>query len=140
MAKRRLSSDINVVPYIDVMLVLLIIFMVTAPLMTQGIEVELPKANAQSMTVQEEDLILSVGPTGEIFLSIGDAQDQPKSDDEVLDIIGKIIRANPERMILIHGDAAVPYDRVAHAMWLLQEVGAKKVGFVTQPREDASAK
>lgn len=137
MAKRKLSSDINVVPYIDVMLVLLIIFMVTAPLMTQGIEVDLPKANAQSMTVQEEDLILSVGPTGDLFLNIGDNQDAPKSDEEVLDIVGKIISAKPDRMILIHGDAAVAYESVAHAMWLLQEVGATKVGFVTQPREDA---
>ena len=84
MAKRKLSSDINVVPYIDVMLVLLIIFMVTAPLLVQGIDVELPEANAESLSSQEEDIILSVTANGDLMISgAGEKQRQPLSDAEV---------------------------------------------------------
>ncbi|MEW6169082.1 MAG: protein TolR [Pseudomonadota bacterium] len=140
MAKRKLSSDINVVPYIDVMLVLLIIFMVTAPLMVQGIDVELPEADAQSMSSQEEDVVLSVNRNGELFVNVGDGQKEPHSDAQVIEKIGAVLRAKPDKLILVQGDAAVPYERVAHGMALLQQAGARKIGFVTQPREDAPSR
>lgn len=138
MARRKLSSEINVVPYIDVMLVLLIIFMVTAPLMVQGIQVDLPKTNAQSMSSQDEDIVLSVDAQGQLFLNMGDNQEQPLADQDVVERIGKIVVAQPDRLILIHGDAAAAYEHVARAMTLMQQAGALKVGFVTQPREDGS--
>ena len=141
MAKRKLSSDINVVPYIDVMLVLLIIFMVTAPLLVQGIDVELPEANAESLSSQEEDIILSVTANGDLMISgAGEKQRQPLSDEEVGEVIGAIMRAKPDRLILIEGDARVPYQHVARGMALLQQAGARKIGFVTQPREEAPAR
>lgn len=133
MARRKLSSEINVVPYIDVMLVLLIIFMVTAPLLVQGIEVDLPEADAQSMTSNDNDVIFSVSPAGEFFLSLGDNQDQPLDEAGVIEKVGALLRANPGQMILVQGDAKVPYERVARGMSLLQEAGARKIGFVTQP-------
>ncbi|MFA5938841.1 MAG: protein TolR [Sinimarinibacterium sp.] len=140
MAKRKLSSDINVVPYIDVMLVLLIIFMITAPLMTQGIGVDLPDTNAESLSSQEDEVALSVKSDGGFYLNVGDNQKEALSDDEVVKRIGAIVRNKPDKLILVHGDAAVPYERVAHGMALLQEAGARKVGFVTEPREDAPAR
>ncbi len=139
MARRKLSSDINVVPYIDVMLVLLIIFMITAPLLVQGIEVDLPDANAQSMTSNEQDVVFSVDPRGRFFLSVGETQGEPLDDDGVIEKVGAILSAKPEQMILVQGDAKVPYESVAHGMALLQAAGARKIGFVTQPREEAAA-
>ncbi|MEQ1439983.1 protein TolR [Fontimonas sp. SYSU GA230001] len=137
MAKRKLSSDINVVPYIDVMLVLLIIFMVTAPLLTQGIGVDLPDTSAESLSTQDDEVVLSVRKDGAYYLNIGENQKSPLSDEEVVQRIGAVVRNKPDRLILVHGDAAVPYERVAHGMALLQEAGARKVGFVTEPREEA---
>ena len=139
MARRKLSSEINVVPYIDVMLVLLIIFMVTAPLMVQGIEVDLPDVNSQSMTADEQDVVFAVSPDGEYFLNIGDDQSEPLSEDQVIEKVGGIVRASPEKMIMVRGDAKVPYERVARGMQLLSDAGAKKIGFVFDPREEAGS-
>ncbi len=111
--------------------------MVTAPLLVQGIQVDLPKTDAQSMTSDKEEIVLSVDERGQLFLSVGDKQAEALTDEDVVRNVGAIVRNNPEQMILIHGDARVPYERVAHAMALLQQAGAHKVGFVTQPREDA---
>jgi biopolymer transport protein TolR len=133
MARRKLSSEINVVPYIDVMLVLLIIFMVTAPLMTQGIEVDLPDVKAQSMTSQEEDKVLTVNSAGQFTLSFAPDKEKPLSDDEVITLVGDMVRTKPEAMIIVNGDGKVPYERVAQAMSLLNQANAKKIGFQMQP-------
>ncbi|QHS08748.1 protein TolR [Sinimarinibacterium sp. NLF-5-8] len=138
--KRRLSSEINVVPYIDVMLVLLIIFMVTAPMMVQGIQVDLPETTAQSMNSDAEEVVMSVNQKGELFLSVGDDQGEPLTDDDFVEKVSAIVRNKPEQMILVQGDSAVPYQFVANGMSLLQEAGARKIGFVTQPREDGPAR
>jgi biopolymer transport protein TolR len=138
MARRKLSSEINVVPYIDVMLVLLIIFMVTAPLMTQGIEVDLPDANAQSMTANDETVTFSVDPAGRYYLNVGDNQSEPLDEAGVVEKVGAIVRAKPDRMILVEGDAKVPYEFVARGMALLNQAGARKIGFVTQPSDEAA--
>jgi len=138
--KRRMNAEINVVPYIDVMLVLLIIFMVTAPLMTQGIEVKLPEANAQSLTAQNEDVIFAVTEDGKYLLNIGDKQGQALDDAALEDKIRTLMTEKPEQMILVQGDAKVPYEFVARGMAILRNAGATKIGFVTTPAEQTSGR
>ena len=132
--KRRLNADINVVPYIDVMLVLLVIFMVTAPLLTQGIDVELPQASSNPLQNQDQPVTLSVDARGRFFLDLGnDSNQQPLSDDEIVRRVHAVVDQKPQTMILVKADGRVPYDSVAHAMSLLQGAGAVKIGFVTEP-------
>lgn len=131
--KRRLQADINVVPYIDVMLVLLVIFMVTAPLLTQGIDVELPQTQAEPIANQEEPVTLTVDARGRYFLDIGTGQNQPLSDDELVKRVAIVLREKPQTMILVRADSGVPYGAVVQGMSLLQSAGASKIGFVTQP-------
>ena len=130
---RRLMGEINVVPYIDVMLVLLIIFMVTAPMLSQGIKVDLPQAAAEPIQPDDlEPLVLSVDPAGEMYLNLGDPQ-QALAPDRLLELASASLRREPERPVLVKADRAVPYGRVVEGMVLLQRAGAKKVGFVTDP-------
>lgn len=131
--KRRLNAEMNVVPYIDVMLVLLIIFMVTAPLLTPGIEVELPKTAGREMTQGQEPITVSVDRSGAIFMTVGEDQSEPLDDAEVVRRAAAVVRNKPEEMFLVEGDAQVPYESVARAMSLLQQAGVKRVGFVTDP-------
>ncbi|HZX24595.1 MAG TPA: protein TolR [Woeseiaceae bacterium] len=138
MAKnRRLMGEINVVPYIDVMLVLLIIFMVTAPLLTQGIEVDLPKAAAEpldpELTQDELPLVLSVDQEGNLYLNAGDNEDAPVDARTVIARTAAVLRRRPETPVLVKADQAVAYGRVVNAMVLLQQGGAEKVGFITDP-------
>jgi biopolymer transport protein TolR len=135
--KRRLMGEINVVPYIDVMLVLLIIFMVTAPLLTQGIEVELPKAAADPIAAGENDepLVLSVDAAGQLYLSVGDDETRPIPAERVVELAAAVLRSKPATPVLVKADHKVPYGRVVEAMVLLQEAGAEKVGFLTAPPE-----
>jgi biopolymer transport protein TolR len=133
--KHRLMSEINVVPYIDVMLVLLIIFMITAPLLTQGINVELPKAAAKPIENQkDEPLVLSIDKDGRFFLNIGDNPDQPIEDSAVLERVSAVLRRNAETPVLVKGDQNVAYGRIVVGMTLLQQAGAPKVGFLTDPK------
>jgi biopolymer transport protein TolR len=131
--RRRLMGEINVVPYIDVMLVLLIIFMVTAPMLSQGIKVDLPKAAAEPIEPDDlEPLLLSVDAAGAMYLNLGD----PKlalEPDRLLEVASAALRREPERPVLVKADRAVPYGRVVEGMVLLQRAGAQKVGFVTEP-------
>jgi biopolymer transport protein TolR len=129
--KRRLNADINVVPYIDVMLVLLVIFMVTAPLLTQGIDVQLPQTNAEPLPNQEEPVTLYVDARGRYYLDIGGQQGKPLSDDDVTRRVAAVLNNKPQTMILLRADKSVAYDRVANGMSLLQAAGASKIGFVT---------
>ena len=135
--RRRLMGEINVVPYIDVMLVLLIFFMVTAPLLTQGIDVELPKAAADPIDTGKDDepLVLSVDAAGRLYLSVGDDEDAPLDADRVVGLAGAVLRRKPDTPVLVKADRQVPYGRVVEAMVLLQEAGAQKVGFLTDPPE-----
>ena len=133
--KRKLMGEINVVPYIDVMLVLLVIFMVTAPLLTQGIEVELPQAAAEpieSATV-ETPLVLSVDRDGNLYLDAGDNEDEPMSSKEIVTRVGVVLEANPNVPVLVKADRSVEYGYVVGAMVLLQQGGARNIGFVTDP-------
>ncbi len=133
--KRKLIAEINVVPYIDVMLVLLVIFMVTAPMLTQGIKVDLPKAGAEPIedVPDHRPVVLSVDAAGNLYLDIGDDEDKPISGADVVKRVGIVIRNKPESPVLIKADRAVPYGNVVGAMVLLQRAGADSVGFVTDP-------
>lgn len=135
MAKRRMTSEINVVPYIDVMLVLLVIFMITAPLLTQGIEVDLPKTEAQNISTQQEPTIVSVDAAGNFYLNRGEAPTQPLTDEQLSALVLNLLAAQPDEMILVEGDGRAEYAAVARAMGVLQAAGVKKIGFVTQPKE-----
>jgi len=137
MQKRKLMGEINVVPYIDVMLVLLIIFMITAPLLTQGVEVELPKAGAEPIdaAADETPLVLSVDAAGNLYINVGDDEDAPVSGKEIVARTAAVLRNSPGTPVLVKADRAVPYGNVVGAMVLLQQGGAEKVGFVTDPLE-----
>src|SRR5262245_1698365 len=135
--KRRLMGEINVVPYIDVMLVLLIIFMITAPLITEGIKVDLPKAQAKGMSPEMlkdvKPIILSVNEKGQLFLNYNNPEADPLSAEQVEAQTAAVLRRAPETAVLVRGDYRVAYGEVVGAMTILQRAGATKVGFVTQP-------
>jgi biopolymer transport protein TolR len=130
---RKLMSEINVVPYIDVMLVLLIIFMVTAPLLSQGVKVELPETDgAEAIDPEPTMIVLSVEATGQMYLNLGDPE-VALPPERVVELVAAAMRREPGRPVLVKADRAVPYGRVVEGMVLLQQAGARKVGFVTQP-------
>ncbi len=133
--KRKLMGEINVVPYIDVMLVLLVIFMVTAPLLTQGIEVDLPKANAEPIeSMPDHDpLVLSVDADGNLYINAGDGKDQPQGGEEIVRRVRIVLGEKPLTPVFVKADRAVPYGNVVGAMVVLQQAGAEKIGFVTDP-------
>ena len=136
---RRLMGEINVVPYIDVMLVLLIIFMVTAPMLSAGIQVELPKAAAEPLPPDLEPLVLSIDAEGSMYLNIGDAK-TPQDADRVLEVVSAALRREPERPVLVKADRSVAYGRVVEGMALLQQAGAQKVGFATESPSNSPRK
>jgi biopolymer transport protein TolR len=130
-------AEINVVPYIDVMLVLLVIFMVTTPLLSQGVKVDLPKATAQTISAkQKEPLVISVDAQGNYYLNIAQNPDQPiDAADLSVRVTAELAAAKQEgadREVLVKGDASVDYGKVVQAMVLLQQAGAPSVGLVTQ--------
>jgi len=134
--RRRFMSEINVVPYIDVMLVLLVIFMVTAPLITQGIKVDLPQANAQVFSEEtSEPIIITVDRFGDLYLELGEAKSRPTDREALLTRLGAILRHNPRVPVMIRGDATVDYGRVMEVMVLAQAAGAPSVGLITTPPE-----
>jgi len=136
--RRQLMGEINVVPYIDVMLVLLIIFMITAPLLTQGVQVELPDADAQPIDPEllrdREPLVLSVDRDGRYYLNIGGDEDAAIDADEVARRAGVVLARDAETPVLVKADERVPYGSVVRGMVLLQQAGAKKIGFLTDPK------
>ncbi len=132
-AKRKLNAEINVVPYIDVTLVLLIIFMVTAPMLTQGVDVELPKASSEPVETQDEEtLIVTVDAEGLYYINLGEDETVPKSAEQIAGQIRQILSVNPGKMMLVRGDRQASYDQVVQLMVLLQGAGAERVGLVTE--------
>ena len=132
--KHRLKADINVVPYIDVMLVLLIIFMVTAPMIMQGVQVELPHAKARAVPPQDDKpLVVSIKADGSYYVELGtEEQAQAATSlDDIADRVGKVLRAKPETKVFVWGDRRVPYGEVVSLMAALQNAGAESVGLVT---------
>jgi biopolymer transport protein TolR len=129
-------SDINVVPYIDVMLVLLVIFMITAPLLTQGVSVELPQAEAEPMAAEsDEPLVVTVTKDGNYYLSIGDNPDDPIDHQALVTKVAAVLRHRPKTPVMVRGDTQVAYGKVIVAMTLLQKAGAPSVGLITETPE-----
>jgi len=134
--RRKPMSEINVVPYIDVMLVLLVIFMVTAPLLTQGIKVDLPEAVAEALDVTTDEtlLVISIRADGSYYMNVGE-------EEEAVDLgmiaakSSKIIKTNPTIKVLIEADRNLKYGVVVEAMNVLQNAGAQTVGLITEPPE-----
>ncbi|WP_339338119.1 protein TolR [uncultured Oceanicoccus sp.] len=131
--RRKPMAEINVVPYIDVMLVLLIVFMVTAPMLMQGVKVELPKAAAIPVGKQtDEPLIVSIKADGSYYLNLGENEETSLSLALLQDKVSKIIRRKPDTAVLVWGDKSVAYGNVVELMAALQSAGAPAVGLVTE--------
>jgi len=135
--KRRPVAEINVVPYIDVMLVLLVIFMITAPIVQQGVEIDLPQAAAKSMSPDEaEPVVVSVDRKGDFYLDIGDAPDKPIDAQLMVNRVAAVRQLKPNIPVLVRGDRNVGYGKVIDAMVLLQRAGVEKVGLMTDQPEN----
>lgn len=134
---RRQVAEINVVPYIDVMLVLLVIFMITAPLLQTGVEIDLPDAAATPIPNVEgenqEPLILSVDAQGQWFLNVGEDPESPLTREEVQRLASAVLRLNPDRRVLVAGDQAIEYGQIMQAMVTLQLSGAPEIGLMSDP-------
>jgi biopolymer transport protein TolR len=128
---RGMMAEINVTPFVDVMLVLLIIFMVTAPLMTTGMKVELPRADAPPLPVADKQMVLSITADAEYFIN-----EHNFKFEELGPKLRAIIKANPEQEIFLTADGAVPYEKVAQLVALCTQVGVPRMGLVTQPAGD----
>lgn len=132
--KKKPMAEINVVPYIDVMLVLLVVFMVTAPLLMQGVKVDLPQAPSAPLDEkQDEPLIVSVKPDGSYYLNLGKDQKAAKPLAQIKDTVAKVLRQKPNTPVLVWGDHQVNYGIVVKLMTELQNAGAPSVGLVTEP-------
>ncbi|MCW5892695.1 MAG: protein TolR [bacterium] len=125
-------SDINVTPLVDVMLVLLVIFMVTAPILQQGVPIDLPKVAAAPLAGEEEQLVVNVARTGEVYLN-----DTPYALPQLTEKLQAIAAARPDRTIYVRADQAVPYGDVMRAMAAVRDAGMQRVGLVTEPPPDA---
>jgi len=130
-------GEINVVPYIDVMLVLLVIFMVTAPMLTQGVKVDLPQADSNPVEQSsEEPLVVTVNREGRFFLNIGGEADEPLDAQTLSLRVAAMVRLHPKQAVYVRGDDQVPYGRVVEAMALIQQAGVPSVGLLTKPAEE----
>ena len=134
--RRKPVAEINVVPYIDVMLVLLIIFMVTAPLITQGVKVDLPQAEAQPL---EEDskppIVASIDAEGQYFISTDGSSKEPMSATDLAVVVAAQLRVDPEVPVIVKADRSIAYENVVDLMVLLQRAGAPSVGLMTEPKQ-----
>jgi len=135
-SRRKPMAEINVVPYIDVTLVLLIIFMITAPLIQTGVDVELPQATAK--TLEQDDtppVIISIDKNGQYFIDIGEDSAEPVSARELLLRVKAVLTYKPETRVYIRADEKVEYGRVVTVMAALKNTGINNVGLMTQPEE-----
>ena len=133
---RRQVAEINVVPYIDVMLVLLVIFMITAPLLQTGVEIDLPDAAAtpiEDAGEATEPLILSIDAAGDWFLNVGEDPEAPLAREEVQRLASAVLRLNPNRRVLVAGDKSIEYGQIMQAMVTLQLSGAPEIGLMSDP-------
>src|SRR5215468_9114417 len=121
-------SDINVTPLVDVMLVLLVIFMVTAPILQQGVSIDLPKVAATPLAGEEEQLVINVNKAGQVFLN-----DTPMALPALTEKLAAIRAARPDRQVFVRADQSVPYGQVMKTMAAVRESGLTKIGLVTEP-------
>ena len=143
-SRRRPLSEINVVPYIDVMLVLVIILMITAPLLSQGVQVNLPQASAKALPPQkQEPIIVSVNQKGDLFLNTSKTPEQPIVPQELMSSVSTQLQAaqatKKEQDVFVKGDKDANYGKIMEAMVLLQKAGAANVGLITQNPENNKA-
>ena len=132
--KKKLKAEINVVPMIDVMLVLLIVFMIAAPMMTQGIKVELPKAAADPVdTKDDEPITVSIKQDGSYYIEAGGDPEKARPLDEVKSIVKKILAEKPDTLVFVQADRRVQYGAVVELMAELNVSGAPSVGLITEP-------
>jgi len=134
--RQKLMAEMNVVPYIDVMLVLLVIFMITAPMLTQGLKVELPKVDSEAMQVDsQEPIIITIKADGSYWLKQGKDDSSPMLLEQITDSLLVHQQKNPELQVLINGDTQVPYGEVVKLMASLQKAQILRVGLLTEPSE-----
>ncbi|MFP4146447.1 MAG: protein TolR [Halorhodospira sp.] len=127
-------AEINVVPYIDVMLVLLVIFMITAPMLYQGVELDLPQVSSEPLAEDEsEPIIVSLDADGQLYLNIVEEPDSPLQREDLIERIGEAIGEEPQRRVFLRGDEAVPYGEIVGLMAELQEAGVPSIGLMSQP-------
>ncbi len=132
--RHKPNAEINVVPYIDVMMVLLVIFMVTAPMMTQGVNVDLPQAKSDPVESNElsEPLVISVTQSGDFYLELGENNKQPIMLERIGVQVSKILQRAPDTQVLLRGDSAIEYGLIVRIMTVLQQAGAQSVGLVSE--------
>lgn len=134
--KKKPIAEINIVPYVDVMLVLLVIFMITAPLLTQGVHIDLPQGEAEPLSTEQPlPVVVSVNEQGELFLNISDNPKLPLMPNDLYIEVAAALKRNPDRAVLIRGDKRVAYDTVLSAMVILQQAGVPSVGLEMSPIE-----
>lgn len=134
--KSRAVAEINVVPYIDVMLVLLVIFIATAPVVMQGVTVDLPKATAEAMNEdQRTPIIASIDKAGQYFVSVDTSSVKLPDLNELAKEVAHELQKDPTRPVVVQGDAQVTYDSVIQLMNALKNAGVEQVGLVTDPIE-----
>ncbi|MDH5377773.1 MAG: protein TolR [Gammaproteobacteria bacterium] len=138
---RRAKAEINIVPYVDVMLVLLVIFVITTPLLTQGVKVDLPQASSEPMqSDSQEPVVVTVDANGNYYLNVGEETKKPIDHQVLVNKIAAVIRFNPKTPVLVRGDRNVNYGKVVTAMALIQKAGVPNVGLITEAPEDKRIK
>ncbi|NKF52448.1 protein TolR [Shewanella sp. WXL01] len=136
--RRRPVAEINVVPYIDVMLVLLIIFMVTAPIVSQGVKVELPQGEAEPLPAESKPpIVASIDAVGDYFLNVGSGSNsEPMTLESISIEVGALVELEPERPVVVKADRSIPYEHVIQLMVTLQASGVPAVGLMTESPEE----
>ncbi len=133
--RRKPVSEINVVPYIDVMLVLLVVFMVTAPLLTQGVDVDLPEASSEPLETADNEsvVVVSIDDQGRYYIDLGSDSNTPVSLDFIATKVSTLIRIKPKTPVMVRGDKSVPYGTIVALMTTLQGAGVPNVGLISEP-------
>lgn len=131
--RRRRMAEINIVPYIDVMLVLLVIFMVTAPMLNLGADIQLPQSAAKALQDEQQPVVVSVDQQGNVYLTLGKSPREQVDDDTLVKDVSAFVKQDPKASVLLGGDKRVDYGRVNQVLGLLQQAGVAKVGLMSQP-------
>jgi len=131
--RRRRMAEINIVPYIDVMLVLLIIFMVTAPMLNLGADIQLPQSAAKALQDEKQPVVVSVDQQGGVYLTLGKSPREQVDDETLVKDVSAFVKQDPQVSVLLGGDKRVDYGRVNQVLGLLQQAGVAKVGLMSQP-------
>ncbi|HEY0231984.1 MAG TPA: protein TolR [Dokdonella sp.] len=138
--RRKLKAEINVVPYIDVMLVLLIIFMVTAPLLNLGVDIQLPQTTAKSIQNDKEPAVITLDQDGKLFLTMGADKREPIDEKTLVNKVSAFIRENPQIPVLVAADERLEYGKVMQTLVFLQSAGVPKVGLMSKPLQSSGAR